>query len=39
MILPDIGTFLLVIAAVMLPLGIGFIAGYCARMKDEKSKK
>jgi len=38
-ILPDFWTFVVVVIAVMIPVTIGFIAGYCARMKDELKAK
>jgi len=38
-IIPDFWTFAIVVIAVMIPVGIGFIAGYCARMRDELKAK
>jgi uncharacterized protein YneF (UPF0154 family) len=39
MILPDFGSFAIMVIGVMIPLGIGFIAGYYTRKHDEKQLK
>ena len=38
-IIPDFWTCVVVVIAVMIPVAIGFVAGYCARMKDELKEK
>jgi len=35
----DFWTWVIVVIAVMIPVAIGFVAGYCARMRDELKAK